>query len=269
MLAAVSKVDEHLIAIADLVRKAAFSVGDRAKVRPGKEHMDSHKGAPGTVKIVQPGAIGILFDGTKSVHKWYTPKELEKIITKGLITAPDLSNGGKKKPATAGGKLAPKAEEKCACGKAATEQAKCTKGASCEMKKQPTMKAFVEIAKANDEEQTVSGIVLKPEVTDAQGDIYSAEVIRESAFDFLANYNKSTKLGHQHKDFKNWAARFALVESYVAPCDFVLGDKTVKMGSWVMTVKVLDSKIWKMVKDGKITGFSIGGKATVQKLNDA
>lgn len=214
MLAGVSKVDEHLIAIGDIVRKNR--------------------------------------------------------VAKGVITAPDLAGGGKKKPATAGGKLKPQVEEKCACGKAATEQVKCTKGAGCEMKKkQPTMKSFVEIAKANDEEQTVSGIVLKPEVTDAQGDIYSADVIRESAFDFLANYNKSTKLGHQHKDFKSWGTRFALVESYVAPTDFVMGDKTVKMGSWVMTVKVLDSKIWKMVKDGKITGFSIGGKATVQKLIDA
>jgi hypothetical protein len=186
---------------------------------------------------------------------------------KATIDSGALATGGKLAPAQAGGKPKAKLEEKCACGKASTEQAKCQKGVGCEMKKkQPTMKQFVEIAKAIDEEQTVSGIVLMPEVTDAQGDIYDSEVIRKSAFDFLANYNKSTKLGHQHKDFKSWNTRFALVESYVAPLDFVLGDKTVKGGSWVMTVKVLDSKIWKMVKDGKITGFSIGGKATVQKL---
>lgn len=186
---------------------------------------------------------------------------------KGVVDSGALANGGKLAPAGAGGKTKPKLEEKCACGKAAAEQVKCQKGAGCEMKKkQPTLKQFVEIAKANDEEQTVSGIVLMPETVDAQGDIYDAEVIRKSAFDFLANYNKSTKLGHQHNDFKSWGTRFALVESYVAPLDFALGDKTVKGGSWVMTVKVLDSKIWKMVKDGKITGFSIGGKATVQKL---
>lgn len=186
---------------------------------------------------------------------------------KGVVTGGDLATGGKLAPAQAGGKKKPDVEEKCACGKAATEQTKCQKGAGCEMKKkQPTLKQFVEIAKASDEEQTVSGIVLMPETTDAQGDIYDAEVIRKSAYDFLANYNKTTKLGHQHSDFKSWGTRFALVESYVAPLDFVLGDKTVKGGSWVMTVKVLDSKIWKMVKDGKITGFSIGGKATVQKL---
>ncbi len=190
-------------------------------------------------------------------------------VSKGTITADALETGGKLKPA--GGKPKTKPEEKCACGKSTTQMDKCQKGKDCSMKSaaksdDEDASVFVSFAKAIEEEQTVSGIVLKPETTDAQGDIYSPEVIRKAAFDFLSNYNKSTKLGHQHKDFKNWGGRFALVESYLAPSDFVLGDKIVKQGSWVMTVKVLDSKIWKMVKDGKITGFSIGGKAKVQKL---
>jgi len=195
-----------------------------------------------------------------------------KGVRKDVITAPTLETGGKLGPA----KLKPKTTEKCACGKSADQMAKCEKSdADCSMKKAQKsadggegMTAFIPIAKAIEEEQTVSGVVLKPESTDAQGDIYSADVIREAAFKFLANYNKDTKLGHQHKDFKNWRARFALVESYVAPMDFVLGDTLVSAGSWVMTVKVLDSKIWAMVKAGKITGFSIGGKARVQKLVD-
>jgi hypothetical protein len=188
---------------------------------------------------------------------------------KATVESGALSGGGKLYPSQAGGKK-PVPEEKCACGKSATESVKCQKGANCELK--ATSKAaepanvFVEIAKASDEQQTVTGIVLQPEVTDAQGDIYDANVIQAAAFDFLANYNKASKLGHQHNDFKNWEGRFALVESYLAPMDFALGTKLVKAGSWVMTVKVLDSKIWKLVKDGKITGFSIGGKATVQKL---
>jgi hypothetical protein len=35
-----------------------------------------------------------------------------------------------------------------------------------------------------------------------------------------------------------------------------------------MTVKVLDADIWKKVKDGKIGGFSIGGRAKVVKLEE-
>lgn len=119
----------------------------------------------------------------------------------------------------------------------------------------------VDIAKANDEEQTVTGIVLQPEVVDGQGDIMSADVIKDTAYRFLANYNRKTKLGLQHSAFPK--GKMILVESYLAPIDFVLGTKTVKAGSWIMTVKVLDAKLWKKVKDGKITGFSIGGRAKV------
>lgn len=115
-----------------------------------------------------------------------------------------------------------------------------------------------------DEEQTVSGIVLQPEVVDAQGDIMSADVIKAAAYDFLASFNMTTKLGLQHAQFPK--GKLALVESYVAPNGIVLGAKTVKQGSWIMTVKVLDADLWKKVKDGKIKGFSIGGKAKVVPL---
>jgi hypothetical protein len=124
-------------------------------------------------------------------------------------------------------------------------------------------KIFVPIAKASVEEQTVTGVVLQPEVTDAQGDIYSSDVIRKAAHKFLSNYNKATKLGLQHKNFKK---QFDLVESYTAPQSLILNGKTIKQGAWIMTVKVLDSKIWEKVKKGEITGFSIGGKAKVRKL---
>ena len=122
---------------------------------------------------------------------------------------------------------------------------------------------FVPIHKANAEEQTVTGVVLQPEVVDAQGDIMSAEVIRKAAHKFLADYNRVTKLGLQHKDFKK---QFELLESYIAPQELVIKSKTIRKDSWVMTVRVLESKIWQKVKDGKITGFSIGGKAKVRKI---
>lgn len=117
----------------------------------------------------------------------------------------------------------------------------------------------IPIAKANSEEQTVTGIVLQPEVVDAHGDIMSADVIRKTAHEFLMNFNKSTKLGVQHSSFP--AGKLALAECYLAPSNMSIGASTVKQGSWIMTVKVLDSALWKKVKDGAITGFSIGGKA--------
>ena len=119
----------------------------------------------------------------------------------------------------------------------------------------------ISIAKSNEEQQTVTGIVLQPEVVDGQGDIMSADVIQDAAHAFLMNFNKKTKLGIQHQIFK--ASQLALVESWITPMNLVIGVNSVKQGSWIMTVKVLDSKIWEKVKQGAITGFSIGGKARV------
>jgi hypothetical protein len=122
---------------------------------------------------------------------------------------------------------------------------------------------FVEFTKANSEDQTVTGVVLQPEEVDAHGDIMSADVIKKAAHTFLAKFNRATRLGLMHKDFTK---NFELLESYLAPQSITIGDKVVKEGSWVITVKVKDASIWKQVKDGKLTGFSIGGKAKVRKL---
>lgn len=122
---------------------------------------------------------------------------------------------------------------------------------------------YTEILKANNEEQTVTGVVLEPETTDAQNDIYDSDVIRNAAHDFCSNHNVNSKLGFMHKDFKR---DFELYESWIAPQEVSVADKVVKAGSWIITVKVNDPAIWKMVKEGKIKGFSIGGKAKVKKL---
>lgn len=122
---------------------------------------------------------------------------------------------------------------------------------------------YVPILKKNDEKQTVTGVVLQPEVTDGQGDIMSADVIEKAAETFLAKFNKATQLGLMHKNF---AKNFELLQSFIAPHDLVIGGKTVKAGAWVIKVRVKNAKIWAQVKEGKLAGFSIGGKARVKAL---
>lgn len=57
----------------------ALKVGDRVKVKPGKNHDDMTKDATGTVKEVSTPALGIEFDHMKGkMHKWYVEDELEK-----------------------------------------------------------------------------------------------------------------------------------------------------------------------------------------------
>ena len=111
------------------------------------------------------------------------------------------------------------------------------------------------ISKAD--EQIVSGIVYEPDVEDAQGDSANAAEIQKAAFDFMQSV-QTFKVNH-----KGRKTNIAILESYVAPTDFTVGKRKVKKGSWVITAKVNDKKIWEDIKAGKLTGFSMAGHARV------
>lgn len=55
-----------------------FNVGERVKVKPGKEHDSMIKGKTGTIVEITTPALGIRFDGMTTVHKWYADDEVEK-----------------------------------------------------------------------------------------------------------------------------------------------------------------------------------------------
>lgn len=124
-------------------------------------------------------------------------------------------------------------------------------------------KLWVPIAKAQEEKRLITGLVLIPNTVDAHGDTMSAEVIEQAAHNFLASYNKQTTMGLMHKDFN---PPLDLVESWVAPLSLVIGSTPVPQGGWVITVRVNDDAIWQKVKNGELTGFSIGGTAKVKNL---
>lgn len=107
-----------------------------------------------------------------------------------------------------------------------------------------------------DEERFVLGVVLEPETVDAQKDIYSAGEVREAAHRFMEEYQN---VGFMHRQLVNDKER--ILESYVAPADLELGGGHVKKGTWLLAVRVEDDQLWKQVKDGSISGFSIGGNA--------
>ncbi len=106
----------------------------------------------------------------------------------------------------------------------------------------------------NAEERYVLGIVLKPEEVDLQGDIYSAEEIRRTAHLWLARYRNTDR---NHKELIN--PLLDIVESYLAPVDMLLGEKLVTAGTWLLAVRVSDDTLWKQIKSGELTGFSIRG----------
>ena len=117
--------------------------------------------------------------------------------------------------------------------------------------------------KKGEELHFILGIVLEPEVVDgtvtatSRGDIYSADEIRKAAHGFMTRYEgQGHDIMHSGKDDSS----LKVVESWIAPMDMVIEGRAVKKGSWLMGSLVFDAQVWKAIKAGKLTGYSIGGR---------
>lgn len=54
-----------------------YEVGDRVRIKAGKEHDAATKGKAGVITEIGTEALGIQFDGTTETHKWYVDDEVE------------------------------------------------------------------------------------------------------------------------------------------------------------------------------------------------
>jgi DNA adenine methylase len=84
----------------------------------------------------------------------------------------------------------------------------------------------------------------------------STEEIRAAAHRFMEEFGG---LGLMHRLRVNDQVK--VLESYLAPTDFTIGELTVRKGTWMLAVRVLSDELWDRVKIGDLTGFSIGGSA--------
>lgn len=129
---------------------------------------------------------------------------------------------------------------------------------------------YFDIHKIDSEKRLVFGKALIPNKVDSQNDIISKEDIEEVAHNFLINLQKAyvellngkqvtkaSEIGFMHKVFKGVGGFGYIVESYID-----------KDGSWVLGTKVTDEQVWKMIKEGKITGYSIGGRGKRIPINE-
>ncbi|MCZ4248269.1 XkdF-like putative serine protease domain-containing protein [Bacillus amyloliquefaciens] len=107
-----------------------------------------------------------------------------------------------------------------------------------------------------DEQKLVYGIVYEPDVPDAHGDYMTAEEIEKAAHGFLAD---ARNIDTNH-NFEGGTGE--VVESYVAPDDFEIGNAVIRKGSWVLVTKASD-EVWDQIKAGVITGYSMAGTADV------
>lgn len=202
-------------------------------VKPG-HYLNPSKGTPSNIEIMDSGKASVLAHSQDSLKI-----DLKGEKLKGVFQAT----------------RSPGAEEwmwSSAQAETATEKAD-TDGEEIQL--------HIPIMKAEKEKRQVTGIVLEPDTVDAQGDTINEETIERAAHKFLAKYNNETKMGLLHQKFS--AIGVELVECWIAREATTMGGQKVKKGSWMMTVHVTSDKTWQDVKSGKITGFSIGGTATV------
>lgn len=55
-----------------------YNVGDKVKVKPGKDHDGMGKGEVGEIKEISTPALGVKFPSMPMVHKWYADDEVER-----------------------------------------------------------------------------------------------------------------------------------------------------------------------------------------------
>lgn len=158
----------------------------------------------------------------------------------------------------------------CACPKCGHEEKhernvpctemKCPKcGTKMVGKEEKQKSAVFKIMKVDKKQHIVGGIVYEPDVVDSQGDKASAEEIEKAMYRFMEKYaTEAKRIRVMHKGKMHY---FPIMESFIPEGDITKGGKTVKAGSWWLMVKILNKQIWDDIESGKLTGFSMGGRA--------
>ncbi len=125
---------------------------------------------------------------------------------------------------------------------------------------------------AQDWERIVTGVVLEPEVVDGTktdeslGDIYSEEEIKKAMYFWMENALGSFSYHHVEQGGNPLSAKdIALIENWQARQDEVIGEQTIRKGSWVQTNRVCRTekgdKLWQDILNGHINSWSIGAMA--------
>lgn len=130
---------------------------------------------------------------------------------------------------------------------------------------------IVVISKADEDPEDAvrfMGIVSKPEVPDVEGDVISAEEIRQANDLFMREFQT---IGFMHK--KDVSSAVKIIQNVIAPIDFEfpLPDGTTKSiaaGTWYQELYTDDPELVKRVRGGQITGLSIGGVARREPVTE-
>lgn len=125
----------------------------------------------------------------------------------------------------------------------------------------------------DDEKQIVTSVVMLANTPIYRNDdgyeyklVFTPEAIKKMAFDYFSknNFNKIS-IEHNGETLEGSAI---LLESYFIDDNKRAPEKlgVLPKGTWVVSYKVVDKKIWDMIKNKKLRGFSIEVLADLKKL---
>jgi hypothetical protein len=138
------------------------------------------------------------------------------------------------------------------------------------------------VVKADEDQKMVFGwasviSINGKSITDSQGDLITSDTLEAAGYDYVLEARKGGAM-HKAEDDGDVQQVAKMIESCVMTKEKQkamqesLTDQgihaTVDLGcvGWWIGFKVLDSDVWKDVKDGKLRAFSIGGKGKRQKI---
>lgn len=117
----------------------------------------------------------------------------------------------------------------------------------------------VEFKATDDERHVAIGGVLVPDKVDLQGDWITAETIEQFSDGFMAELQATdgdAVPGVMHAAFPK--DHVTLAENRVLDEETEIGGKEFAAGSWIQGWKFADDELWALVKDGVLSGYSIG-----------
>lgn len=125
----------------------------------------------------------------------------------------------------------------------------------------------IRVVKADDSdsaERYVFGVVLVPNETDAQGDVYSAEEVRKAAHSYMEHFGGDTfKIMHNGEPVDG----VVVLETYLSKVAETHGGETFPVGTWFLATRVINDDLWEAVQQGAFTGYSMGGSALREALS--
>lgn len=121
-----------------------------------------------------------------------------------------------------------------------------------------------------EEKGELTAVVYAPNLRDSQGDVADAEVVKQMAYDFIAN-GASIDINHDNKPVPHDRARVA--ETFIVQKTDERfhgwtdrdGNPIDLTGAWATVIKIDDPDLRKKYKNGDWAGVSMGGTAIVEQ----